>query len=275
MNQIEVAKKLLESSGYEVTDILTRECDYIKSQYPGVTCERDPYRDNTLEITAPGDSRAFFSVSLESNGELMYIYKNMIISKNKFYDTLGSEESQAIMTKRGEDLRRSHAKRGNAHPDYGHRVAGKKLTVESVDLQEDTKSKALDKLKVSLEDRLKSVNNSDHPVKITKNPGSLEVSFEGTGDKFTVIPKKLGTVSKSVKKPTKIKDIPGVTIQGTVAYDESGTPLGELMVYYTGDSKASDYSDNIEDAEFNWNDTITDLKHFEKYVGREAASNLN
>ena len=152
-----------------------------------------------------------------------------------------------------------------------------KLLLEGRRLDEARKKEALQSLASELKSRLPSVKGySHHGLEIVPNPekGCVDIEFKGTQDKFSVYPQRTKISNENSNKVVKVQDIDGAYVEGTKVYDHEGNLIGDALIRMKAIHNKSDYSPHLEDAQYQFNSTISDLKRLEKYVARDAINKM-
>lgn len=148
--------------------------------------------------------------------------------------------------------------------------------LESRRIDEVKKKVALDSIVSSLRDKLSSIEGySHHKLSIEANydEGCVDVYFKDTNDSFRVYPQKSRISNENSNKIEKVENISGAYIEGTLVYDSEGNLLGDALIRRKATHSKSDYSEDLDLAEYRFNSKIADLKKLEKYIASEAINN--
>ena len=144
-------------------------------------------------------------------------------------------------------------------------------------LDEVRKKVALDSLADALKDRLSQVEGySHHKLTITPNyeDACVDIEFEGTNDRCRVYPQKTKISNENSNKVVKVSSIDGAYIEGDQVYDSEGNLLGDALIRFKAIHNKSDYSEDLESAEFRMNSKISDLRKLEKHIAKEAINKM-
>lgn len=152
-----------------------------------------------------------------------------------------------------------------------------KLLLENRRLDEAKKKEALNSLANELKTRLSRVEGySHHSLSIVPNPekGCVDIEFKGTKDRFSVYPQRTKISNENSNKVVKVQDIDGAYIEGTKVYDHDGNLIGDALIRMRAIHNKSDYSTNLDDASYQFNSSISDIRRLEKYIAKDAINKM-
>lgn len=148
--------------------------------------------------------------------------------------------------------------------------------IEGRRIDEVRKKVALEELAKSLTDRFSSeCHRRKNPLMITPNTedACVDIQYEDLEDMYKVYPQKTKISNENSNKLVYVHDIEGAYIEGTKVYNSDGELIGEAMVRMKAIHNKSDYSSDLESAEYRYNSKLSDMKKLEKYVSREEEEN--
>ena len=97
----------------------------------------------------------------------------------------------------------------------------------------------------------------------------VDIQYEDLEDMYKVYPQKTKISNENSNKLVYVHDIEGAYIEDTKVYNSDGELIGEAMVRMKAIHNKSDYSSDLESAEYRYNSKLSDMNKLEKYVSRE------